>query len=73
MSASAQNIYGAMPAEQGLTEPNNDLSPLGERPTGAGIDTGAGTSRPKTEAEKEADRLYEESIEEEYAKREGGA
>ena len=27
----------------------------------------------KTEAEKEADRLYEERIEEEYAKREGGA
>jgi len=27
----------------------------------------------KTESEKEADRLYEERIEEEYAKREGGA
>lgn len=27
----------------------------------------------KTEAELEADRLYEERIEEEYAKREGGA
>ncbi|KAH7116238.1 hypothetical protein B0J11DRAFT_539511 [Dendryphion nanum] len=27
----------------------------------------------KTEAEREADRLYEERIEEEYAKREGGA
>jgi len=27
----------------------------------------------KTEAEKEADRIYEERIEEEYAKREGGA
>ncbi len=29
--------------------------------------------RLKTEAEEEADRLYEERIEEEYAKREGGA
>ncbi|KAK1759531.1 hypothetical protein QBC47DRAFT_398343 [Echria macrotheca] len=43
------------------------------RPTGAGVNTGAGTTRPKTEAEKEADRLYEERIEDEYAKREGGA
>jgi hypothetical protein len=42
-------------------------------PTGAGVDTGAGTTRAKTEAEIEADRLYEERIEEEYAKREGGA
>ena len=42
-------------------------------PTGAGVDTGAGTTRPKTEAELAADRAYEEAIEEEYAKREGGA
>jgi len=42
-------------------------------PTGAGVDSGAGTTRPKTEAEREADRLYEERIEDEYAKREGGA
>ncbi|TVY78366.1 hypothetical protein LSUE1_G004854 [Lachnellula suecica] len=31
------------------------------------------TSHTKTEAEEAADRLYEERIEEEYAKREGGA
>lgn len=31
------------------------------------------TSPGKTEAEEAADRLYEERIEEEYAKREGGA
>ena len=43
------------------------------RPTGAGVDTGAGTTRPKTAAELEADRLYEERMEEEYAKREGGS
>ncbi|KAI1265323.1 hypothetical protein F5Y18DRAFT_426923 [Xylariaceae sp. FL1019] len=42
-------------------------------PTGAGVDTGAGTTRQKTEAELEADRRYEEAMEEEYAKREGGA
>ncbi|KAE9377127.1 hypothetical protein N431DRAFT_436375 [Stipitochalara longipes BDJ] len=30
-------------------------------------------SQTKTEAEEAADRLYEERIEEEYAKREGGA
>jgi hypothetical protein len=37
------------------------------------VDTGAGITREKTEAEKEADRKYEEAMEEEYAKREGGA
>jgi len=31
------------------------------------------TTHTKTEAEEAADRLYEERIEEEYAKREGGA
>jgi hypothetical protein len=41
--------------------------------TGAGANTGAGVSRPKTEAEQAADQQYEERIEEEYAKREGGA
>ena len=41
--------------------------------TGAGVDTSAGTTREKTEAELEAGRLYEERMEEEYAKREGGA
>ncbi|KAI0407220.1 glycoside hydrolase superfamily [Xylaria palmicola] len=41
--------------------------------TGAGADTGAGVTREKTAAEIEADRLYEEAIEDEYAKREGGA
>ncbi|KAK3955066.1 hypothetical protein QBC32DRAFT_334558 [Pseudoneurospora amorphoporcata] len=44
-----------------------------QKPTGAGVNTGAGSSRPKTEAELEADRLYEERMEEEYAKRDGGA
>jgi hypothetical protein len=43
------------------------------RPTGAGVDTGVGTTRPKTQSELEADRQYEERMEEEYAKREGGA
>ena len=41
--------------------------------TGAGANTGAGSTREKTETELEADRLYEERMEEEYAKREGGA
>ncbi|KAM0426668.1 hypothetical protein ACHAPT_007984 [Fusarium lateritium] len=41
--------------------------------TGAGANTGAGVTRPKTEEELEADRLYEEAMEEEYAKREGGS
>ncbi|KAK9773902.1 hypothetical protein SCAR479_09543 [Seiridium cardinale] len=47
--------------------------PETEKATGAGVNTGAGTTREKTAAEKEADRQYEEAMEEEYAKREGGA
>jgi hypothetical protein len=39
--------------------------------SGTGNVTGAGAG--KTAEEEEADRLYEERIEEEYAKREGGA
>lgn len=41
--------------------------------SGAGANTGAGVTREKTAAELEADRLYEEAMEEEYAKRDGGA
>lgn len=40
---------------------------------GAGANTGAGVTREKTAAEIEADRLYEERMDEEYAKRDGGA
>jgi hypothetical protein len=63
------------------SEPNSDSS-ISEQShtgdssstaTGAGVNTGAGTTREKTEAEIEADRMYEEAMEEEYAKREGGA
>ncbi|ROV87114.1 hypothetical protein VSDG_10033 [Cytospora chrysosperma] len=43
------------------------------RPTGAGVNTGAGSTREKTASEVEADRLYEEAMEDEYAKREGGS
>ena len=41
--------------------------------SGAGLNTGAGITREQTQAEREADLAYEEAIEEEYAKREGGA
>lgn len=44
-----------------------------QQPSGAGTNTGAGVTRSKTADELEADRLYEEAIEEEYAKRDGGA
>jgi len=37
------------------------------------VQTSNNTTKTKTEAEEAADRLYEERIEEEYAKREGGA
>ena len=41
--------------------------------TASQTETAPNTSKAKTEAEEAADRLYEERIEEEYAKREGGA
>lgn len=47
--------------------------PTEDRPTGAGVNTGAGITREKTAEELEADRLYEEAMEEEYAKRDGGS
>lgn len=50
-----------------------EFVPQNETPTGAGVNTGAGTTRAKTKEEEEADRLYEEAMEEEYAKREGGS
>lgn len=56
------------PAE--VVEPTNEIA---QQPSGAGVNTGAGMTRPKTQEELEADRLYEERMEEEYAKREGGA
>ncbi len=55
------------------TIPQDDSTTASSRATGAGVNTGAGMTRPKTEAELEADQLYEEAMEEEYAKREGGA
>lgn len=58
-------------AQQGTQTQQTDNTTL--RATGAGVNTGAGTTRPKTEAEIEADKRYEEAMEEEYAKREGGA
>lgn len=42
-------------------------------PMSGAAQTASTTSHTKTEAEEAADRLYEERIEEEYAKREGGA
>ncbi|KAI5922787.1 hypothetical protein F4810DRAFT_711099 [Camillea tinctor] len=46
---------------------SNGSGEAGTKPTGAGVDTGAGTTREKTAAEVEADRLYEERMEEEHA------
>ncbi|KAN0117586.1 hypothetical protein V8E51_003563 [Hyaloscypha variabilis] len=53
-------------------EPNAE--PDYSTPNSAAAQGNANTSpQTKTEAEEAADRLYEERIEEEYAKREGGA
>ena len=70
MSASMQSSSSnAQPQAAQIPE----VRAAGDRPTGAGVDTGAGSTRPKTEAERAADKQYEERMEEEYAKREGGA
>lgn len=67
----------ALGPRQAMREHRNGASPSEDsatkKATGAGVNSGAGTTREKTEAEKEADRKYEEAMEEEYAKREGGA
>lgn len=60
------------PAGDRTTASGQD-KPAESSPTGAGVNTGAGTTRPKTAAELEADRMYEERMEEEYAKRDGGS
>ena len=70
MSASNQ-ASSQVPQAQAAQIP--ETASTDARPTGAGVNTGAGSTREKTDAEREADRQYEESMEEEYAKREGGA
>ncbi|KAB5511252.1 hypothetical protein GE09DRAFT_1165434 [Coniochaeta sp. 2T2.1] len=70
MSASNQ---ASSQVPQAQTAQIPEAAPTDSRPTGAGVNTGAGSTREKTDAEREADRQYEESMEEEYAKREGGA
>lgn len=58
--------------DSSVTEQSQTSNPSSSA-TGAGVNTGAGTTREKTAAEIEADRRYEEAMEDEYAKREGGA
>ncbi|KAL0934239.1 uncharacterized protein CTRU02_211038 [Colletotrichum truncatum] len=61
------------PAQSQASQPVGTQNQQSGPATGAGVNTGAGNTRPKTEAELEADRLYEEAMEEEYAKRDGGS
>ncbi|RYP65576.1 hypothetical protein DL769_006279 [Monosporascus sp. CRB-8-3] len=68
-----QNLRGSGPATSQSNSSTGDRQSDGHTATGAGVNVGAGITREKTEAELEADRLYEERMEEEYAKREGGA
>ncbi|GAW21937.1 hypothetical protein ANO14919_114640 [Xylariales sp. No.14919] len=75
-SSSSQPQAPSSGADSSVDPSMSEQSPAGESgssATGAGVNTGAGTTREKTEAELEADRLYDEAIEEEYAKRDGGA
>ncbi|SPO02671.1 uncharacterized protein DNG_05344 [Cephalotrichum gorgonifer] len=69
-----QPLQSKNTAEQTPATENQTQQTVPENPaTGAGVNTGAGTTRPKTAEELEADRLYEERMEEEYAKRDGGS
>lgn len=67
-----------MPSESSISENNTSRDAESSLGRSDGADSGVstttnGNSRTKTEAELAADRLYEELIEDEYAKREGGA
>ncbi len=55
-------------------KPASDLVPnVTEKSNQSGSNASSAAPRNKSEVEKEAEKLYEERIEEEYAKREGGA
>lgn len=76
---SSNNPYASSMSKEAPEDPSNGPklptdAPAPESSTGAESETNdqRGTED-KSEAVKEADRLYEERIEEEYAKREGGA
>jgi len=62
-----------MPSATGAGEKPSNPTPDSSTPTSSTAQTSNITSPTKTEAEEAADRLYEERIEDEYAKREGGA
>lgn len=64
-------MAGETPSNSSIeSNPATDAAVLSPSTTQAAADASPQT---KTEAEEAADRLYEERIEEEYAKREGGA
>ncbi|KAF2277330.1 uncharacterized protein EI97DRAFT_457357 [Westerdykella ornata] len=67
-AASAGIIAGAGTGTQSTQQTGQTATQQTQQTGGS-----AGASKTKTEAELEAERLYEERIEEEYAKREGGA
>ena len=52
---------------------NNVTSAMDSTSGSAGAEAKTGISQTASEASKAADKLYEENIEDEYAKREGGA
>jgi hypothetical protein len=65
------NLSGEKPGISPNSTTDGSLpEPTSAQPT---QNTTQNTTQTKTEAEEAADRLYEEGIEEEYAKREGGA
>lgn len=72
-SSSEQQQQQGTTATSSTTEQQQQASNPSTTATGAGVDTGAGITRDKTQAELDADRLYDEAMEDEYAKRDGGA
>lgn len=75
---SSNSPYPTFISSEAPVVSNNSAKPPTDSPAPASStdpkrESNAEGANSKSEAEKEADRLYEERIEEEYAKREGGA
>ncbi|KAK7747329.1 hypothetical protein SLS53_001582 [Cytospora paraplurivora] len=72
-SSGADDAQAQAQAQAQVQRPEQQQQQHEGRATGAGANTGAGVTREKTAEELEADRLYEEAMEDEYAKRDGGS
>ena len=76
ISSEKPSNSGILPAttNETSTEPKSGVSEASSSVTDAGASSGSSAAQhTKSEVEEAADKLYEERMEDEYAKREGGA